>query len=285
VGSLRRGAVLAGLVVAGAFPAAASGAPASHGQFVHPVHVNTNQSSNWFGYNIGSLERGNALFNSITGDWTVPTASQHTKGQDEYSSAWIGIGGGCVDANCLVGDTTLIQTGTESDVDSAGKASYSSWWEIIPGPSIDTGQTIAPGDHMHASVAETVPNSNVWVITLQDVTRGETFTQTVPYTSTHDTAEWIEETPLTFGTSGAGLAALPNLTTLPFSAATVNGANAALVPSEEMQLIDSNGNVIGAPSAPSTSGDAFNDCAWATSCPAPGGTTTTTTTKVHGPKR
>jgi hypothetical protein len=51
-------------------------------------------------------------------------------------------------------------------------------------------------DHMHASIAETVPNSNVWVITLQDVTRNETFTQTVPYSSTHMTAEWIEETPL-----------------------------------------------------------------------------------------
>ena len=71
--------------------------------------------------------------------------------------------------------------------------------------------TIQPGDHMHASIAETVPNSNVWVITLQDVTRNETFSQTVPYSSTHATAEWIEETPLILGTN-AGFAALPNLT-------------------------------------------------------------------------
>jgi hypothetical protein len=41
---------------------------------------------------------------------------------------------------------------------------------------------------MHASVAEAVPNSNVWVITLQDVTRNETFSQTVPYSSSHLTA-------------------------------------------------------------------------------------------------
>jgi len=170
-----------------------------------------------------------------------------------------------IDANCNVGDSTLIQTGTESDVDQNGKASYSSWWELIPGPSIDTGQTIQPGDHMHSSIAETVPNSNVWVITLTDVTRGETFTQTVPYSSTHATAEWIEETPLLIGTN-AGFSALPNLTTLPFTNATVNGANAALKTSEEMQLIDGNGKVIGAPSAPGTGGNSFNDCAWATSC-------------------
>src|SRR5205814_1389277 len=128
-------------------PAAA--APKSHGQLLHLSPFDTNQSTNWFGYNLGAIERGNTLFNSITGDWTVPAATNHTKGQDEFSSAWIGIGGGCVDANCVVGDTTLIQTGTESDVDAKGQASYSSWWEVIPGPSIDTGMAVAPGDHMH----------------------------------------------------------------------------------------------------------------------------------------
>src|SRR3954454_1913398 len=62
------------------------------------------------------------------------------------------------------------------------------------GPSIDISMTVQPGDHMHVSVAATVPNSNFWVITLQDATRNETFSQTVPYSSSHLTAEWIEET-------------------------------------------------------------------------------------------
>jgi hypothetical protein len=152
----------------------------------------------------------------------VPTASSHTKGQDEFSSDWIGIGGGCVDANCMVGDNTLIQTGTEQDAPATGGSEYSAWWEIIPGPSLAISMTIQPGDHMHASIAETVPNSNVWVITLQDVTRNETFTQTVPYSSTHMTAEWIERR-LILGTN-AGFAALPNLTSPVFDLATVNGS-------------------------------------------------------------
>lgn len=63
---------------------------------------------------------------------------------------------------------------------------------------------------MHASLAEVVNDSNLWTITLQDVTRNETFTQTVPYTSTQLSAEWIEETPLEIGTN-AGFASLPNL--------------------------------------------------------------------------
>lgn len=249
------------------FLATGAGAAAnlqSHGQLVH-VRANTNQSSNWFGYNQGSLAKGGTLFNAIAGDWTVPTVSQHTKGQAESSSDWIGIGGGCVDSGCTVGDNTLIQAGTEQDVDASGKASYSAWWEVIPAPSIGISMTVAPGDHMHSSIAEVVPNSNVWTITLQDVTRGESFTQTVPYASTHLTAEWIEETPLLIGTD-AGFASLPNLTNPAFTSATVNGANANLQVSDEMQLIDANGNVIGTPSAPNSTHNGFSACTWATSC-------------------
>src|SRR5205823_5329195 len=94
---------------------AAQAAPRTHGDVVHIVkpglRANASQSSNWFGYNQGLLEQGGKQFHSITGDWTVPTASQHTSGQDAASSDWIGIGGGCIDAGCVVTDNTLIQTG------------------------------------------------------------------------------------------------------------------------------------------------------------------------------
>jgi hypothetical protein len=249
--------------------ASAFAAHKSHGQLLHLVphrlKANANSSSNWFGYNQGTLEQNGKMFNSITGDWTVPTATQHTAGQDESSSDWIGIGGGCIDAGCTATDSTLIQTGTEQDV-SSGTASYSAWWELVPAPSVTiSGMTVAPGDHMHASISEVVAGSNVWTITLQDVTRGESFSQTVPYSSTHATAEWIEETPLVIGTN-AGFAALPNLTNPAWTSATVNGASAGLKASEEMDLIDSNGKVIGAPSAPNATANGFNECTWASTC-------------------
>lgn len=267
---MRRFAVLAvvAFALAGGTGTAAA-APGAHGQLLK-IRANTNQSSNWFGYDIGTLERGGTLFNSVSGDWTVPTATNHTPGQAESSSDWIGIGGGCVDAGCTVGDNTLIQTGTEQDVDATGTASYSAWWELVPAPSISITMTVAPGDHMHASIAELVPDSNLWTITLQDVTRNESFTQTVPYASTHMTAEWIEETPLLIGTH-AGFAALPNLTEPAFDLATVNGQPTGLQASEEIQLIDSGGAVIGAPSAPDPAADGFNACTWATTCAAPTG--------------
>jgi Peptidase A4 family len=260
------------LIALAVFAATAAGASAkltSHGQLLKlgPLHTNTNTSTNWFGYNQGSLEQNGKLFNSITGDWTVPTATQHTSGQAESSSDWIGIGGGCIDSGCTVGDETLIQTGTEQDVDSTGKASYSAWWELVPAPSISiSNMTVAPGDHMHASVAEVVGDSDLWTITLQDVTRNESFTQTVPYPSTHATAEWIEETPLEIGTN-AGFASLPNLSDPTFTNATVNGAAANLQASEALDLTDSNGNVIGSVSGPNAAHNGFDACTWATSCP------------------
>ena len=231
------------------------------------VTVGANQSNNWSGYNQGTVEQGSKLFNQISGDWNVPTATQHTAGQAEYSSSWIGIGGGCIDAGCTATDATLIQTGTEQDVSGSGQQSYSAWWEVIPGPSLTISNfRVSPGDQMHADITQIVTMSNVWKITLQDVTKGETFTKTVPYSSSRLTAEWIQETPLVFGTNGAGLAALPNLTTNTFSAATANGANAGLKASEEMQLVDSNNRVIALQSAPNSTANGFSLCTWATSC-------------------
>jgi hypothetical protein len=277
--------VLAVLALPLAGPAAASTAPATralhvaspkllttdrHVGTVHVPHPGTalaaNQSNNWSGYNQGALEKGTP-FTSISGQWVVPTATQHTKGQAESSATWLGIGGGCVDANCTVPDETLIQTGTEQDVAADGSTSYDAWFELIPAPElIVTNVAIHPGDTVKASITAAVPE--VWTITLTDVTDGQGFTQTAPYPSTLSTAEWIEETPLEIGTD-AGLAALPNLGSVNFDLATTNGAPAGLTASEEMQLIDSNGNVIMAPSAPDGDKDGFNDCAWATTCSAP----------------
>jgi Peptidase A4 family len=266
------GGVVASIALFAALAATASAQNLNaHGQLLRLApHLtgNTNQSSNWFGYDQGTLEQGGKLFNSITGQWTVPTATQHTSGQAEDSSDWIGIGGGCIDSGCTATDSTLIQTGTEQDVSSTGAASYSAWYELVPAPSLTiSNMTVKPGDQMSASVAETVADSNVWVITIKDLTEGESFSTTVPYSSSHATAEWIEETPLEIGTD-AGFAALPNLSDPAFNSGTVNGAPVKLSTSEEMQLVDSNGNVIGTPSAPNSAGSGFSECTWTSVCTA-----------------
>ncbi len=208
-GLLAACALVPGLVAA---PAAARPINA-HGQLLRLIRppqgrLNAGQSSNWFGYNQGALESGGGLFHSIAANWTVPHARQHQKGQAEDSSDWIGIGGGCVNSGCGVSDSTLIQTGTEQDVAAGGAASYSAWWEVIPAPSVPIAMTIRPGDHMHASIVEVLPE--VWEITLADLTTKKSHSLRVPYSSTQDSAEWIEETPLVLG-ANAGFAPCPAL--------------------------------------------------------------------------
>jgi hypothetical protein len=230
--------------------------------------VNAGQSNNWFGYSEGALDAGGGLFHSIAGNWTVPQARQHLKGQAEDSSDWIGIGGGCVNSGCGASDATLIQTGTEQDVSAGGTPSYSAWWEVIPGPSVTIAMRIRPGDRMHASIVEILPASEVWKVTLQDLTTGRSHSFRVSYTSTQDSAEWIEETPLILG-ANAGFASLPRLSTPAFDQAGVNGGPAHLRAAQAIDLVDSSGRVIGIPSAPDGDRDGFNACTWSRVCASP----------------
>jgi hypothetical protein len=198
----------------------------------------------------------------------VPTATQHAPGEGEFSATWVGIGGGCIDAGCTVTDATLIQAGTSQNVDAAGNASYDAWWELIPAPSVTiSGFAVAAGNVIHVDMREGLPG--VWTITVQNVSSGRTFTQTLPYTSTYATAEWIEETPVVVSDNGAvTVGPMPNLSRVGFTAASGNGAGAALVASEAIQLVGNNGTALATPSAP-TGGTTFNVCTYATPCPTP----------------
>lgn len=267
---------LMGLVTSAASDASATTAPV---RFVGaPIAVvAAGQSTNWLGYNQGTLEqqslgRGATMFHAITGDWNVPKVRRHARRGDQFSATWAGIGGGCVDAACNVGDNTLIQAGTEQDV-VGGRPQYSAWWEVIPAPSVTIStMKVTPGDHMHLDIHETTMGSEIWSITLADVSRNESFTQTVSYSSSYATAEWIEETPLIIGT-GAGFAALPKVAEVVFDNGTTNGGSPSLLASEEIKLVNSrSGRVYAVPSSPDGDANGFAGCAWARSCPTPSAT-------------
>ena len=271
-------AALAGcsLALAGAVfvPARARSTSASTRSHTGPVvAVNANQSNNWSGYNQGKIERSTA-FHAVAGDWIVPTASPHRAFESEFSSSWIGIGGGCVDAGCSQTDNTLIQTGTEQDVvyDPVNGTStqYSAWYELIPDPATTVTLPVKPGDHFHADIHENSTPGN-WTITLTNLTQAKTFTKTVTYSSTYATAEWIEEAPTVVNPypPAAGFGPLPNLTPVHFDVAAANGTAVALKTSEAMQMVDFLGNPTATPSSPDAEADGFNDCTYARSCAAP----------------
>lgn len=238
------------------------------GDVVRPVpHATINATSgNWFGFNVSAISR-RELFNQIAGTWRVPTATQHKAGEAEHSSAWIGIGGGCLTNGCLVADNTLIQAGTEHDVDAGGSASYSAWFELIPGPSLTTTLAVKPGDLIRANINQVV--QGLWNISLKNLTTNKSWSMLVPYSSSHLTAEWITETPITIGTGGTGFAALPNLSQVHFDNALLNGANPHLRPAERVYLAPDGTHIIGAPSLAQPDGNGFGACTWSTTCSRP----------------
>jgi len=258
---LALGSSAASAVAAGIQTGAATGA------WHRPIAViGASQSSNWSGYNQGTLEDGNEMYTSIAGTWTVPTASQKVAGQAEFSSTWVGIGGGCVNSSCSVTDSTLIQAGTEQDVSKNGAASYYAWWEIIPEPETQVSLPVKAGNVITVTVTQSSPGQ--WAIVIKNVSTARQVTITTAYSSTHATAEWIEETPLIIGTGG-GFAPLPKLSVVHFDHALTDGVNPRLAAAEQIQLVNGSGKVIAQPSKPDADTDGFNDCAWATTCAAP----------------
>jgi len=215
------------------------------------------ESFNWAGY----VQAGApATFTSASATWIVPGVS--CGADDTASSSWIGVGGG------TNSDPTLVQAGTDQDC-VGGQPSYDAWWEVIPAPAatvsgpIDTGMfPVGGGDQITASVDGS--NGVVWSITIRNDTRHWTFNTTVGYTSGGGTAEWIEESPLAAGASGAGQAPLANFGRAMFFSARANGSSAGLGPSERIVMVDANNRVIANTSAPD--GDNFDVCYGSGNC-------------------
>ncbi|TMC34627.1 MAG: hypothetical protein E6J24_05620 [Chloroflexi bacterium] len=233
------------------------------------VAVGANESLNWAGYTQGTLEKG-ITFHSISGEWIVPKAKQHKKGEPEYSSSWIGIGGSCLDAACTLFDPTLIQAGIEHDVDANGTPSFYAWWEAIPAPLIRVDLAVSAGDHVRVVISEDGQVPELWTITISNLSTAAVFSLTAPYASTYGTAEWVIETPVVItDDGGVQIGPMPDLAPVRFDNATVNGQPAGLIDAERMLMVDSDLSVIAAPSAPDSDRDGFNDCAYRGICPAP----------------
>jgi hypothetical protein len=230
--------------------------------------VAAHQSFNWAGYVQGALEK-NKSFHSVAATWIVPTATPHRPGEAEYSSSWIGIGGGCVDAACSITDATLIQAGIGHDIDAAGNADYYAWWETIPAPLIRTKLPVRAGDRVIVAIFEgRVPE--IWTIIMANVSTRSYFAITLPYPSSYATAEWVVETPIVITETGAvQVGPMPNLTAVRFDYARANGASAGFTPTERMDLVDFDLTLIATPSVPDAQGDGFDDCTYTATCPAP----------------
>ena len=236
-------------------------------------------SSNWAGYSIGG-----GPFLSIAGSWTVPTV--YGDGGD-HSAAWIGIDGDLsVDPN----SKSLIQVGTSQDYSHGflgtglgGGPSYYAWWEVLPDSSHNFSNPVSPGDHMLAIISlsgDPHPGSPMtWLIFLNNQTQNWIATQTVTYSGTLSTAEWIVERPVECGLFSCGLSSLADFSSVTFDGFDlVNSTNPGLAPSDEIAMAgDTSGPAIAVPSDPDGDTDGFT-VAYGSRIPPPPGPMIVTTT-------
>jgi hypothetical protein len=143
-----------------------------------PPHEGT--SRNWSGY-----ATTDGSYTAISASWTVPQPA--LDGSYGASAAWVGIGG--------VTTPDLIQAGTEEVVLATGRIRYQAWIETLPLPARRVALTVNPGDSISVSLEEQDPQS--WHVSFTDNTTGEAYDQLVPYSSSHSSAEWVEEAPST----------------------------------------------------------------------------------------
>jgi hypothetical protein len=156
------------------------------------------------GYNWGGYAAQGSGFNSVSATWTQPSARCNST-EDLYAP-WVGIDG--------YGSSTVEQTGVATDC-SSGSPVNEPWYEMYPRSPVYLNRgsyPVAAGDAIHASVVHGSGSS--YTLTLQDTTKGWTFTTTQSLSSSRVSAEVIIESPT---------GAYPNFGTIHFSSATVNG--------------------------------------------------------------
>ncbi|MGA9078187.1 MAG: G1 family glutamic endopeptidase [Acidimicrobiales bacterium] len=214
-------------------------------------------SYNWSGY----VDTG-GTFTSVSGNWTVPTATC-ASGKTAYSSTWIGIDG--------YGSQTVEQDGTDSDCSGATPAYYA-WYEFYAssGSPVNNGESVelptssypvSPGDAMSASVS--VVNHS-WTLVIQDSTKW-TYTEG-PVTwdaPTEASAEWIVERPEVCD-PGCAITALANFGSVNFTSATAtdNGTSGSISAFSALalgMLANNATTVLAAPGLLSNEGENFTD--------------------------
>ena len=146
----------------------------------------TLSSSSWSGYSVSpDLKNPQAKVTGVSGTWTVPKVTPTPV--YSYSAAWVGVGGQF--------DQTLIQIGTQHD-SQQGQVSYAVWYELLPDYPVGIDElTIKPGDTITAEISLTNPSTNTWMMSISDVTTGQTYQKSVVYFSKMLSAEWIVERP------------------------------------------------------------------------------------------
>lgn len=212
------------------------------------IPVREGTSINWAGYAVETnlTTPQNYAVSDVKGQWLVPSVTCGPS--NTYSASWLGIDG--------YSDNSVEQIGTEQDCIN-GKASYYAWFEMYPKASQGIRMSVSPGDAINAEV-KYIGNSQ-FVLTLNDITKGTSFSTTQKAKAKRQSAEWVVEAPFS-----GGVLPLADFGTVQFSnaAATLNGHTGTISDSawqnDAITMVSSNGTIKAQPSALSSDGSGFS---------------------------
>jgi hypothetical protein len=199
--------------------------------------VGAGTSANWAGY----VATG-STYTGVGGTWTIPTPSVSTSTRVAADATWVGIGG--------VSSKDLIQAGTQAIVQN-GAVTYQAWYETLPQYQQQVPVTVHGGDSVTVSLNET--STNNWQLSFNDNTTGQQYQTTISYTSSHSSADWIEEMPI--GGTGRvnGYLPLDSFGTAQFTNgyAVVNGSQETLAAlgAQPLTMVAGGGQALATPSA------------------------------------
>ncbi len=147
-------------------------------------------------------------------------------------------------------NTSLIQAGTAQDT-ANGTTTYDDWYEILPANETLIA-SVAPGDHIQASISEGSPGT--WTIAVTDITSGQSFSQAFAHIGPGASAEWIEEAPKVNGLQSP----LASFGTVQFTGMAWAGADPTSVVDTTVNMIDVAGSVIASSGAIASNSFAIN---------------------------
>jgi hypothetical protein len=127
---------------------------------------------------------------------------------------------------------------------------------MLPRPSRPVQLAVHPGDQVTVNIEEQAPDE--WLIAFNNTTTGQTYQQTVNYTSSHSSAEWVQEAP----SAGRRILPLSNFGNVNFSggSAVKDGQRQSIadLKARAITMIDRTGQALATPSPLGEDGASFN---------------------------
>jgi hypothetical protein len=218
--------------------------------------VGTVCSTNWSGY--AALGSPGSV-GDAAGSWIVPAVTCPKHGST-YAALWVGIDG--------YNSGTVEQTGILAQC-SAGKATYSAWYEFYPASSVTIpGFSVAPGQIISSDVSF---SSGKFTSTISNHATGKTFSKTSAVAGAQrSSAEWIMERPLLCNPITCNITHLSNFgkANFGFDHTSIANTNDATISSVSgpissfrnvaITMVSSTGATLALPSTPlSTDGTSF----------------------------